>query len=265
MNLKPKTLCLTAILLATLLFAACSSKKYAYIKDAPRDEEMAVTTDYTSTLLPDDLLYIHVNSKTPQSVVPFNQETNQAAVTKNPEVHGYSVSYDGDIIFPVLGRIHAEGMTTSQLAAYIEGRLVAGRYVKDPQVTVTLMNFRVTVIGEVAQPQQIHMPGSRLTIFEALAICGDVTMDGMRDRVTIIRSKENEHIVDTVDLTSREILNSPYYYLHQNDIVYVEPTKRKKRIAWRNEDWPKYLTTGVAAVRIAYLTYYRYVRIGRMN
>ena len=266
MNLQTKTIRLTALLIAAaMLFAACSSSKYAYIKDAPRDEDMAITTDFTSTLMPDDLLYIHVNSKTPQSVVPFNQETNQAPSIKKPEVHGYVVSSEGDIIFPVLGRIHVADMTTSQLASYIEGRLIAGRYVKDPQVVVTLMNFRVTVIGEVAKPQQIHISDTRLTIFEALAICGDATMDGMRDCITVIRTKDNDYIVDTVDLTSKEILNSPYYYLHQNDVVYVEPTKRKKRIAWRNEDWPHYLTTGVAAVRLAYLVYYRYVRVQNMK
>lgn len=247
-----------AIVLSLLLLASCSTGKYRYVGDAPRDEEMPVTTNYTSTILPDDQLYIHVDSKTPQSVVSFNQETNQAAMITKPEVRGYHVSDEGDIIFPILGRIHTGGMTLDQLAAYIEGRLVAGRYVKDPQVTVRLMNFRVTVIGEVAKPQQIHVAEPRLTIFEALAVCGDVTMDGLRDRVTIIRSEEGIHIVDTVDLTSREILNSPYYYLHQNDVVYIEPTKRKKRTAWRNEDWPQYLTTGVSALRIAYLIYYRY-------
>ena len=241
-----------------LILVSCSNTKYNYIGDAPRDEEMAVTTDYSSTILPDDLLYIHVDSKTPQSVVSFNQETNHAAVTRNPQVHGYTVSNEGDIIFPILGRIHVGDKTTDQLAAYIEGRLVAGRYVKDPQVTVRLLNFRVTVIGEVAQPQQIHLNESRLTIFEALAICGDVTMDGLRDCVTIIRTEEGIHIVDTVDLTSREILNSPYYYLHQNDVVYVEPTKKKKRTSWRNDDWPQYLTAGAAAVRLGYTIYYRY-------
>lgn len=249
-----------AIAAATLLLmASCSNVKYRYVDDAPRDEEMPVTTSYASSIMPDDQLYIHVDSKTPQSVVSFNQETNQASAISNPEVRGYRVADDGDIIFPILGRIHAGGLTLDQLSAYIEGRLVAGRYVKDPQVTVRLMNFRVTVIGEVTNPQQIHVPEPRLTIFEALAICGDVTMDGMRDCVTIIRTEEGIHIVDTVDLTSREILNSPYYYLHQNDVVYIEPTKRKKRTAWRNEDWPKYLTTGVAALRIGYLIYYRYV------
>ena len=97
-------------------------------------------------------------------------------------------------------------------------------------------------------------------MFEALAQCGDVTKDGIRECVTIIRTNGNEQIVDTLDLTRREVLNSPYYYLQQNDILYVEPTKKRKRTAYRNEDWPHYLSTGVAAVRMAYLAVYRIVR-----
>ena len=261
-----RIIALTALAALLLLTASCSTqRKYAYLDDAPRDEQMAITNNYSSLLMPGDQIYIHVDSKSPQSTEPFNEETNRAKVKANiqlsqekQEIHGYIVSEEGDFIFPILGRIHASDKTIEQLASYIEGRLVAGRYVRDPQVTVRLMNFRVTVIGEVVTPQQIHVEGNRLTIFEALAMCGDVTMDGMRDCVTIIRTNEDETTVDTVDLTSREVLNSPYYYLHQNDIVYVEPTKKKKRTAWRNEDWPQYITTGAQALRIAYLLYYRF-------
>ncbi|MBR6291353.1 MAG: polysaccharide biosynthesis/export family protein [Bacteroidales bacterium] len=261
-----RIIALTALAALLLLAASCSTqRKYAYLDDAPRNEEMAITNNYSSLLMPGDQLYIHVDSKSPQSTEPFNEETNRAKVRANvvtgqikQEIHGYIVSEEGDIIFPILGRIHASDKTIEQLASYIEGRLVAGRYVRDPQVTVRLMNFRVTVIGEVVKPQQIHVEGTRLTIFEALAMCGDVTMDGLRDCVTIIRMHEDETTVDTIDLTSREVLNSPYYYLHQNDIVYVEPTPKKKRTAWRNEDWPQYISTGAQALRIAYLLYYRY-------
>lgn len=245
-----------AALAALLTLASCSTEKYAYLSDAPRNEEMAITNNYTNLLMPGDLLYIHVDSKTPESVKSFNEETNKANA-KATEIHGYLVSEEGDIMFPVLGRIPASGKSIEQLASYIEGRLISGRYVRDPQVTIRLLNFRVTVIGEVAVPKQIHADGTRLTIFEALAMCGDVTLYGLRDCVTVIRNNGDETVVDTVDLTSREILNSPYYYLHQNDIVYVEPNKKRKRQAYRKEDWPQYITTGAQALRIAYLLYYR--------
>lgn len=254
-----------AALVALLTMASCTNEKYAYLSDAPRNEEMAITNNYTNLLMPGDLVYIHVDSKTPESVKSFNEETNKANINakvvtgkiKN-EIHGYLVSEEGDIMFPILGRIPASGKSIEQLASYIEGRLISGRYVRDPQVTIRLLNFRVTVIGEVAVPRQIHADGTRLTIFEALAMCGDVTLYGLRDHVTIIRNNGDETVVDTIDLTSREILNSPYYYLHQNDIVYVEPNKKRKRQAYRKEDWPQYITTGAQTLRIAYLIYYRY-------
>ena len=254
----PHRTTLLPLLAAMLLLASCATRRDAYLMDVPRDEEMAITNYRSGSLMPGDHLYIHVDSKTPQSVKTFNQETNQSDLAGKVEIRGYLVSADGDIMFPAIGRIHAEGMSIDQLAAYIEGRLVEGRYVKDPQVTIRLLNFRVTVIGEVKNPSQIHADGNRLTIFEALAQCGDITMDGLHDCITIIRLVDGKETVDTIDLTSREVLNSPYYYLQQNDIVYVEPTRKKKRTAWRNEDWPQYLTTGVSAVRIAYTIYYRY-------
>ena len=255
----------TFLLAATLLLTACTTDKYRYIADAPRDEALPIVGDYAGTILPGDNLYIHVDSNNPQTVTSFNQETNRLEADKSGAVPGYNVSSEGDIIMPILGRIHAEGMTTDALESYIEGRLVSGRYVRDPRVTVRLTNFRVTVIGEVKEPQQIHMSDARLTIFEALAISGDVTLDGLRNCVTVIRAVGDGYIVDTLDLTSRSVLESPYYYLHQNDIVYVEPTKKKKRLAWRNEDWPHYLTTGVAALRMAYLIYYRYALVSTLS
>ena len=97
-----------------------------------------------------------------------------------------------------------------------------------------------------------------MTIFEAIAQCGDVTMDGKRDQVVVVRSHGGKETIDTVNLTSRTVLESPYYYLQQNDIVYVVPTKKKQRTSYRNEDWPQYLTTGLEAVRFAYTTIYRW-------
>ena len=138
--------------------------------------------------------------------------------------------------------------------------LIEGGYVTDPVVTVNLMNFHVTVIGEVHKPRVVVAEGSRLTIFEALAQCGDITIDGLRTNVVVVRSGINTQTVDTLDLTRKEILNSPYYYLQQNDIIFVEPTEKKKRKAWRNEDWPKYLNIGVQSLRVAYTTIY-YIKL----
>jgi polysaccharide export outer membrane protein len=115
----------------------------------------------------------------------------------------------------------------------------------------------VTVVGEVAQPKMIHVEGNRITIFEAIAQCGDVTMDGLRDNVKVIRFEGEETTVGEIDLTSRESLDSPFYYLQQNDVVYVEPTPKKKKTSYRNEDWPRYISMTASGLSVAYTLVYR--------
>ena len=138
-------------------------------------------------------------------------------------VTGYTVNEGGMITFPILGEISVVGITHDSLCHYLESRLKTEGYVIDPQVTSKLMNFRVTVVGEVARPQQIHVDGTRLTILEALAICGDLTIYGLRDNITIMRVENGTKEIGELNLTSKEMFDSPYYYLKQNDVVYVKP------------------------------------------
>jgi polysaccharide export outer membrane protein len=117
----------------------------------------------------------------------------------------------------------------------------------------------------VAEPKLIEADGSRLTIFEALAQAGDVTINGLRTNVLVIRTGVDSETVDTVDLTRKEIFDSPYYYLQQNDIIYVEPTEKRKREAWRNEDWPSYLSISTSALRMAYTVVHRILYLTNKN
>lgn len=264
------------------LTAGCSPKeRYLYVEDAPHDTPMPITNNYDATIYPNDLLYIYVSSQQPESVKSFNEETNRLSgartgnrarnnsnlssayrtSSKHSNVDGYLVSQSGAIIFPILGRIEVAGKTRSELCRELEGKLIEGGYVTDPVVTVELMNFHVTVIGEVKYPHTILATGSRLTIFEALAQAGDITMYGLRTNVVVVRTGKDSQIVDTLDLTRKEIFNSPYYYLQQNDIIYVEPTEKRKKAAWRDEDWPHYLTMGAHTVKTAYQTIYTISRM----
>ena len=260
-----------------LLLAACgTSREYAYISDAERDSAQAIISTFASTIHPGDQLYIYVASQTPESVIPFNEETNKAAAgmigvsqTTRPiganVVDGYLVSQNGTIAFPVLGTLPAAGMTRDSMARDIEERLRDGGYVNDPIVTVSLMNFRVAVVGEVREPQELHVSGERLTIFEALAMCGDVTIHGLRNNVAVIRQTSSETTQSTtinpqfptntgevgvIDLTSKDIFNSPYYYLQQGDIVYVEPDDYQKRISSRDPNIPSYISLTVSSARL---------------
>ena len=257
---------LLLIVLTMLMITSCSTKRYAYVADAPREEQMPITNVEPIVIAPDDQLYIHVGSQYPTATVAFNQETNRRGIdrgnrrtftsSKQPIVLGYLVTQNGDIIFPILGRIHVAGMTLDSLSHTLEQRLIDEGYITDPVVTINLMNFHVTVIGEVKKPHTLFPSGTRITIFEAIAQCGDITLDGIPEKVVVVRNENNLQIVDTVDLTRREVLESPYYYLHQNDIVFVEPTDKKKRTAYTDEDWLKYVTTGTHIVKTAWQTIY---------
>lgn len=241
-----------------LAIAACSTPKdYAYLKDAPRNEEMPIQNRTETVIKKGDNIYIYVYSQFPETTIPFNQETNTLATRKKP--HGYDVDDRGDIIFPVIGRVHAEGLTPEDFARELEGKLVAGRYVSDPLVSLKITNYSVTVIGEVMKPSELMCDDNRLSILEAIAKCGDITMDGIRTNVKIIRTIGEDIVVDSVDLTSQALLTSPYYYLQQGDIVYVEPTPKKKRKAYSDDDWPHYIRIGTAAMRLAYLSVYRFL------
>lgn len=246
-----------SIVMAVLL-VGCHTREVAYISDAQRDSVQEIMTTYTATILPGDQLYIHVASQTPESVIPFNQEShgyatavNEENMTQNTryiktEVTGYFVSENGTILFPILGTIDVVGITYDSLAHYLENRLRDDGYVVDPQVEVKLLNFRVIVVGEVRMPRTVNSSGTRLTIFEALAICGDITDYGQRDNVTVVRQEGGKREVGEIDLTKREIFDSPYYYLHNNDIVYVEPNRRKKVESDRDPNVPKYISMGVS-------------------
>lgn len=255
------------LLLCLLLLTACrGNRELIYIQDAPRDQEEDIINNFTSVIYPNDQLYIHVSSQNPAATIPFNEETNKSRDIRSsatPQIHGYHVSEEGNITFPVLGDIHVAGKTREELRMQLEKTLRNTNYISDPVVTVNLLNFHVTVIGEVKQPQLLHSEGDRLTIFEAIARCGDITLDGMRDQVVIVRTGNGTQTIDTVDLSKKELLDSPYYYLQQNDIVYVEPSPKKKRKAVRNDEWPPYVTTATAAIRLAYAIIRYYERINK--
>lgn len=265
-------------LLTLLALASCRNREVAYISDAQRDSAQAIMEVYTTTIMPGDQLYIHVASQTPESVIPFNQETHHIMMEDNrvinldtnqrgtiaqkqndlrqetkyitAEVSGYFVTEEGTINFPVLGKISVIGLTQDSLCHYLEKRLKEEGYVIDPQVTMNLMNFRVTVVGEVRSPQQIHVQGTRLTILEALAICGDITEYGQREKLLIMRDNNGTKEISELDVTKKEMLESPYYYLHNNDIVYVEPNNLKKRISDRDPNVPHYISISIGVLHI---------------
>ncbi|MDR4895064.1 MULTISPECIES: polysaccharide biosynthesis/export family protein [unclassified Chryseobacterium] len=181
-----------------------------------------------------DVLLILVSALDEVAVKPFNlNTTNKVGSNSNTGVNQYVqpseylVNEEGNIYFPVIGNVYTKGMTQVQLKQDLETRLK--RYLTDPLVTITLKNFNVSILGEVKNPGQKESISQKINIFQALGLAGDMTDFGDRTNVKLIRSGDDgsDQIVN-VDLTRSDIVNSPYYYMRQNDILYVQPDKNKQ-------------------------------------
>ena len=222
--------------LSTLVFiffiSACTSTKKLIYFDNIQDSVIKLQSQPIEPVIQrNDLISIAVNSLNPEATAIFNApnestpNANNATANDNTLTVGYLVNPNGDIQFPVLGAIHVEGLTKSQLTALLIKQLTDKKLLIDPIVTIRHLNFRVSVLGEVTTPGVYTIPNEKISILEALGLAGDITIYGKKDNVLIIRQSTNgEKITKRVNLKSSEILSSPYYYLQSNDVVYVEPS-----------------------------------------
>ncbi len=179
---------------------------------------------------PKDLLRIDVESVDPQAALPFNQaaEMSNAAQANNQNIQlfqGYLVDEDGYVDIPLLGRIEAAGQTIESLQFLIRGRL--REYLRDPVVNVRFLNFKVTILGEVFQPGVVLLPNSRVTILDAIGMAGDLTDYANRDNILIVREEDGIRSYERISLQDDDIFNSEYYYLKQNDVIYVDPIRAR--------------------------------------
>lgn len=221
-----------ALVCVAVLFTGCrSSKKIVYLQDVVPLKQQEIEQKYEVFIHNDDLLSIMVNCKNPELALPFNMPVVSyqlgGQTTGSQRVLGYLVDVNGNIDFPILGKLHVAGLTRLQLTEMIKERLINEDLIKDPIVTVQLLNYKISVMGEVNRPGSFDISSDRITLLEALSMAGDLTIYGRRDRVAVIREKEGKRTILFHDLRSSDIFNSPCYYLQQNDIVYVEPNKAK--------------------------------------
>jgi polysaccharide export outer membrane protein len=230
--LKDKTIFIWCVIV--LLCAGCASpREVLYLQDVDPLKQQTISQNYEMIIHRDDLLAIMVNSKDPDLAMPFNMPltTYQLGTTGGSygvqRVLGYLVDAEGNIDFPIMGKIKAEGLTRLQLTNQLKNRLIKEELIKDPIVTIQFMNFKVSVMGEVARPGTFTINGDRITLLEALSLAGDLTIYGKRDRVAVIRERDGQRMTLFHDLRSADVFDSPCYYLQQNDIVYVEPNKAR--------------------------------------
>ena len=207
-----------------------SSKKMLYLQGADKLHEnpQRIESNYELRIKPDDQLLITSNSKAPELLTPFanSQVLGSSSSTNTQETTGLLVSQSGKIEIPVLGEMQAAGLTRQELAAAIKNKLIEGEYIKDPTVLVRFKGAKIVVLGEVGSPGVKDLPGERVTILEAIGLAGDLPPTAHRENILVIREENGERKSYSVNLTSgKDILNSPVFYLQQNDVVYVEPNK----------------------------------------
>lgn len=223
------------VAIAILILTSCSSPKTSltYFEDLKGKADGSIPVGhYDIKIVPDDELMITVNSLVPTATAEYNMplvnpsQRGNATVNTQPVLQTYLVSQEGDIMFPVLGKIHVEGMTVQELTKYLEGRI--GADVENPIVRVELLSFRVNVLGEVNAPGVKNVKTQRFTLLDALAAAGDLTEYGERENVLLIREENGKLTYHHFNLNDSKTMESPYFFLQQNDVVVVEPNKIRK-------------------------------------
>lgn len=259
------------ILIATLLLASCSApKKVPYLVDAesiPSEVLAQASKAGDAVIVPGDLLNIHVYAANPAAVAQFNKGqyvdengsvgiiqtqtsySNSTTTSTESYTDYYLVNEAGNIEFPTLGTLHVSGLDKSQIAELIKNAIYP-KYIKIvPSVEVRLMNFKVTVLGQVKNPGVYTSPNERFNLLEALAKAGDLDIKGERQNVMLIRTNvDGTREVHRLNLQDRELLVSPYFNLQQNDFIYVEPNSSAKQNAWQ---MPPAWTTALSIIGTA--------------
>ncbi|WP_310556218.1 polysaccharide biosynthesis/export family protein [Flavobacterium sp.] len=221
------------VLILIFCFTSCkSTKKIAYYQNLESLNTSNTQVNFESTIQSDDLLMIVVSAMDQEAAAAFNLET---IVVPTPIGQGqlaqrqqqlYLVDNLGNIEFPVLGSINIKNKTKSEIIILLKQKL--STYIKNPIVNIRIMNYKVTIQGEVLRPGSYPISSERITLPEALSLAGDLTIYGKRDNIILIRETNGKKSYNIIDITKPDFINSPFYYMSQNDLIYVEPNKAKK-------------------------------------
>lgn len=226
------------LLLGIFFLSSCaSSKKLKYFQDMPQVKtgaEFDLVNFQEVKIQSDDVLNIRVNTVDIEASAAINNGNdvtpgiarNISTSGYNQMITGYMVANDGAIDVPILGTIAVGGLTLSEARDKVAKR--AGEFYKEATVSMRFANFRMSVIGEVTRPGTFIIPNQRTSVLDAIALAGDLSVYGRRNNIMLIRRDDNgKAVAVTMDLTSKELFNSPYFYLKQNDVLYVEPSRSK--------------------------------------
>ncbi len=244
---------LATAFVAILFMTSCvNTQKAGYFINAA-DSLLLVKPDSKEALIQkNDILSIYITSLSPEASSLFNLPNAQpsgASTTSGSTgaLGGYLVNGEGNVQIPMLGVIHAAGITKKQLKEDITKALLDKKLLVDPIVTIRQLNYEVTVLGEVARPMVINVPNEKISLIKALGMAGDITIYGKKENVLLIRELDGKRQIIRLNLNDGQFLHSPYYHLQPNDVVYVEPNKQKVINANRN---PIVLPTILSALSI---------------
>lgn len=240
---------LISITISALLFTSCiSQKKVAYFKDIDATSAESINEEFTSQHEPvlgnGDVLLITVSGLDPLAVAPFNlplimySSPGIDKIYSSPTLQTFTIEIDGTINFPVIGVVKLAGLKKVEAVSLIKSKLLP--YLKDPIVKIEFMNFQVTVLGEVNRPGRYSVTDEKISLLDALGMAGDITIYGRRENILITREINGKLEFKRINLNSDELFKSPYYYLKQNDVIYIEPSSVKTTAS---QNIPLYLST----------------------
>ncbi len=239
--MKKSTSLLLALMTMLLMSSCVSTKKIVYFQDSDQvfKQGQQMLQQYEMRLKPADQVYIKVTCSEPELLSIFAQDvvmgtagggTNMSSSYLNSSgnmsnAYGYTVSNDGSITLPAVGRVNVAGLTMDEAAKRIEESIIEANLIKDPEVTVLLLNARVAVLGAVRAPQVVSLTSERNTILDVLSRCGDIADTGLRQKISLYREENGVRKKYSIDLTDSQVFQNPAYYVQQNDMIYVEPNK----------------------------------------
>jgi len=225
--MKKKCIKFFILILSTLVISCASSDKLLYLQNNLKSESQV---NYNTIIKTDDVLMIIVSSENPEVAAPYNLKSvvlqnNSEESVQTQRTQTYIVDTEGNIEFPVIGKVKLGGLNKQEAITYLKS--ILKDHVKDAVINMRILNFEITVLGEVKNPGTYTISSERITLLEALGKAGDLTIYGKRKNILLIRDENGVKSTHRIDLTKSDFINSPYYYLAQNDVVYVEPNKTK--------------------------------------
>ncbi len=252
-----------SLLSGIMLFTSCALRKITYVDNMVPHKDYSVTKQGEIKIQQNDRLNIIVGSKNPELAAPFNYFTGSYRVDENANIstspaassvkeNEYIVDNSGNINFPILGTIHVEGQTINGVSELLKDILVSTKLVNDPLVKVNLLNFKITMLGEIGTVGVLSVPDNKITLLDAIARSGGLTQNAVQKKISVIREENGVRKMIVNDISSVALFNSPAYYLQQNDIVYVPPKSGQSDP--REDRFWKYFSTATTTLSLL-LTY----------